>query len=225
MGKKRVPSKGRESVRAVAGKSAPKTTRPESPSRRDTVDEQSVGEKIGKTLDAFPDKIDLRDWAYHPTLQILPDEVVNCPLVPEILDQGSEGACTGFALAAVINFLLHQRRATRRVSPRMLYELARRYDEWPGEKYEGSSSRGAMKGWERHGVCRRELWPNDWHGPQHFNQAIAEQAVLTPGGTYYRVNFRQVRDIHAAIYEVGIVYVTLTVHAGWNEPGPKTVAF
>lgn len=224
MGKKRVTSKGRESVRAVASKSAPKTTRPESPSRRDTVDEQSVGEKIGKTLDAFPDKIDIRDWAYHPTLQILPDEVVNCPLVPEILDQGSEGACTGFALAAVINFLLHQRRSTRRVSPRMLYELARRYDEWPGEKYEGSSARGAMKGWERHGVCRRELWPNDWHGPQHFNQAMAEQAVLTPGGTYYRVNFRQVRDIHAAIHEVGIVYVTLMVHAGWNEPGPKTVA-
>lgn len=35
----------------------------------------------------------------------------------------------------------------------MLYELARRYDEWPGEGYEGSSARGAMKGWVRHGVC------------------------------------------------------------------------
>ena len=105
----------------------------------------------------------------------------------------------------------------------MLYELARRYDEWPGEKYEGSSARGAMKGWERHGVCKRELWPDCLHGPEHFNQAIADQAVFTPGGTYYRVNFRQVRDIHAAIHEVGIVYATLMVHAGWGEPGPKTV--
>jgi Papain family cysteine protease len=223
--KKRVTSPRRQSVNAVARTSAPKTTRPESPSRREEVDERSVGEKIGKTLDAFPDKIDLRDWAYRPTLQILPDEVVNCSRVPEILDQGKEGACTGFALAAVINYLLHQRRSMRRVSPRMLYELARRYDEWPGEKYEGSSARGAMKGWERHGVCPRGQWPDDWHGPQHFNQAIADQAVLTPGGTYYRVNFRQVRDIHAAIHEVGIVYVTLMVHAGWEEPGPKTVTF
>ncbi|MEP6887982.1 MAG: C1 family peptidase [Nitrospirales bacterium] len=223
MGKKRVISKTRQSVNAVARKSDPKTTRPESPSRREEVDERSVGEKIGKTLDAFPDKIDLRDWVYRPTLQILPNEVVNCPLVPEILDQGNEGACTGFALAAVVNYLLHQRKSTRRVSPRMLYELARRYDEWPGEKYEGSSARGAMKGWERHGVCARVLWPDKLHGPQHFNQAIADQAVFTPGGTYYRVNFRQVRDLHAAIHEVGIVYVTLMVHAGWDEPGPKTV--
>ena len=41
------------------------------------------------------------------------------------------------------------------VSPRMLYEMARRYDEWPGEEYSGSSARGAMKGWHKHGVCSR----------------------------------------------------------------------
>jgi hypothetical protein len=221
--KKRVTSKRRQSMKAVARASAPKTTRPESPSRREESDERNVEEKIGKTLDAFPDKIDLRDWVYRPTLQILPDQIVNCALVPEVLDQGNEGACTGFALAAVINYLLGQRRLQRRVSPRMLYELARRYDEWPGEKYEGSSARGAMKGWERHGVCRRDLWPDDQHGPQHFDQQRADQAVFTPGGTYYRVNFRQVRDLHAAIHEVGIVYVTLMVHAGWGEPGPSTV--
>jgi hypothetical protein len=71
--------------------------------------------KIGKRLDAFPDKIDLRDLAYHPTLRALPDEIANCPSVPEILDQGTEGACTGFAPAAVINYLLHQRKLKRRI--------------------------------------------------------------------------------------------------------------
>jgi hypothetical protein len=221
--KKPMTAKRPQSVKAVARKSAPKTTRPESPSRREAVDERSVEEKIGKKLDAFPDKIDLRDWVYRPTLQILPDQVVNCDLVPEILNQGNEGACTGFALAAVINFLLHRRRSMRRVSPRMLYELARRYDEWLGEKYEGSSARGAMKGWERHGVCTRDQWPDTLHGPQHFNQARADDAIFAPGGTYYRVNFRQVRDLHAAIHEVGIVYVTLMVHAGWDEPRSKTI--
>jgi hypothetical protein len=194
MAKKRVTTKARQSVQAVAEESDPKTTRPESPSRREKPAERSVEQQIGKTLDAFPDKIDLRDWAYHPTLQALPDEIVNCSLVPEILDQGTEGACTGFALAAAINYLLHQRKIKRRISPRILYELARRYDEWPGENYSGSSARGAMKGWERHGVCTRKLWPDELHGPKNFDQKRADEAVLT-----------------------------LMVHSGWGEPGPGTV--
>jgi hypothetical protein len=223
MAKKRLTAKPRQSVRGVAAESEPKTTRPESPSRREEPAQRTVEQKIGRTLDAFPDKIDLRDWAYHPTLEALPDEIVNCALVPEILDQGTEGACTGFALAAVINYLLHRRKIKRRISPRMLYELARRYDEWPGENYSGSSARGAMKGWERHGVCTRENWPDDLHGPRHFDQQRADEAVLTPGGAYYRVDFRQVRDVHAAVHEVGIVYATLMVHEGWEKPGPRSV--
>jgi len=189
--------------------------------------ERSAEKATGRRLDAFPDRIDLRDWTYQPTLAALPDEIVNCADVPEILDQGQEGACTGFALAAVVNFLLHRRgagqSAARRISPRMLYELARRYDEWPGERYEGSSARGAMKGWSRHGVCTRELWPDKLHGAQHFDQRRADEAMLTPGGAYYRVDFRQVRDLHAAIHEAGIVYATLMVHSGWDAPGPATV--
>lgn len=51
------------------------------------------------------------------------------------------------------------------VSPRMFYEMARRYDEWPGENYSGSSARGAMKGWHKHGVCEEKLWPYDSNQP------------------------------------------------------------
>ena len=36
--------------------------------------------------------------------------------------------------------------------------MARRYDEWPGEDYTGSSARGAMKGWHKHGVCAEAEW-------------------------------------------------------------------
>jgi hypothetical protein len=178
---------------------------------------------MGRTLDAYPDRIDIRDWFYHPPLVPLPDQVVSCDLVPVILDQGSEGACTGFALAAVINFHLSRRRLKRSVSPRMLYDMARRYDEWPGEKYEGSSARGAMKGWVAHGVCNEASWPSDRHGAKHLTPAVATEAQETPGGAYYRVMHRQIRDMHAALAEVGILYVTLMVHEGWNEPGPTTV--
>jgi len=90
-------------------------------------------------LDAFPDRIDLRDWFYQPALISLPDSLVSCAFIKPtmVLDQGHEGACTGFALAAVVNFLRAKQKRASIVSPRMLYELARRYDEWQGEAYEG----------------------------------------------------------------------------------------
>lgn len=218
-----VKTRPRSTAKAVAKTSKPKTTRPDSPSRREAEAALSVQEKLNKTLDAFPDRIDTRDWPYQPTLRALPDQLVNCHLVPSILDQGNEGACTGFALAAVINFLLAQRGNRRSVSARMLYELARRYDEWPGENYVGSSARGAMKAWERHGVCESKDWPDVMHGAHNLDEERARMAMKTPGGAFYRVDFRQVRHVHAALNEVGIVYATLMVHAGWGKPGPKTV--
>src|SRR6266481_5100096 len=126
-----------------------------------------------RTLDARPDTLDFRDRMYEPTLVEVPTER---PLsdylkarVP-VLDQGKEGACTGFGLATVIHYLLRTRRVVpdrAEVSPWMLYEMARRYDEWPGEHYEGSSARGAMTGWVKHGVCSAEKWPHTLHGPEN----------------------------------------------------------
>jgi hypothetical protein len=185
-------------------------------------------------LDAMPDRIDIRDWVYQPTLAPLPDVVVNCDRVPRpILDQGQEGACTGYALAAVVNYLLSARGllgpgiTDRLVSPRMIYDLARRYDEWPGEQYEGSSARGAMKGWVAHGVCSDKAWPKDSQGrdkkgAQQLSPEVAENAKRTPGGAYFRVTHRNIRDMHAALNEVGILYATLMVHAGWDEPGVRS---
>src|SRR5918998_371950 len=114
-----------------AEESFPKTTRPEAIARREPEPQASTAERIGRKLDAVPDRVDARDFVYQPRLGALPDQLVNCDGVPEILDQGREGACTGFALAAVINFLLRARGVNdRRVSPRMLYDMSRRYDEW-----------------------------------------------------------------------------------------------
>jgi hypothetical protein len=105
----------------------------------------------------------------------------------------------------------------------MLYEMARCYDEWPGENYEGSSARGAMKGWSRHGVCERRLWPDDAHGRGHLNLEISQVALANPAGAYYRVKHREIRDVHAALGEVGAVFCTLMVHDGWDDPGKVVV--
>src|SRR3546814_1172101 len=53
------------------------------------------------------DPLDLRDLIYESGLFELPFAIDNRGSVPVVLDQGEEGACTGFGLAAVVNFLLH----------------------------------------------------------------------------------------------------------------------
>jgi hypothetical protein len=175
----------------------------------------------GQRLDAFPDRIDLRDWYYQPALISLPDAYLACPLIPrtQILNQGQEGACTGFALAAVVNFLRTLQGHAARVSPRMLYELARRYDEWPGQDYDGSSARGAIKAWAKHGVCAERSWTNTQHGIQYMSDQVIAEAKLAPGGAYYRIRPYNVRDMHTALNETGILYATLMVHSGWARPG------
>lgn len=217
-------TKTKRAAKTAKDKSYPKTTRAAAADRRLPVEEGKVEKRLKRKFDAQPDRIDIRDRWYNPSLSPLPDQVINCDSVPVILDQGAEGACTGFALAAVINYQLAARNlitaenSDRKASPRMIYEMARRYDEWPGEKYEGSSARGAMKGWIAHGVCSQISWPDTLRGHENFTPEMASQALQTPGGAYYRVKHREIRDMHAAIYEAGIIYCTLMVHDGWGEP-------
>ncbi|MES2881840.1 MAG: C1 family peptidase [Bacteroidota bacterium] len=224
-------------------KTAPKTTQPEAKSLRSKPAAKTTAEKLNKTFDAAPDKVDIRDWFYHPTLKPLPHQLINCDEVPQILDQGKEGACTGFALAAVINFhLVKNKCCTAKgikgkdgVSPKMLYDMARRYDEWPGQNYEGSSARGTMKGWSAHGVVRRWMW-EDWqkdHVEQtsgqvkkmQLDESRAKAALEVPVGAFYRVMHTEVRDMHAALNETGILYATLMVHDGWLQPSGKPIEY
>jgi len=179
----------------------------------------------GRTLDARPDTLDFRDRLYVPALIEVPTQV---PLadwlaheVP-VLDQGTEGACTGFGLATVANYLLLRRRVVPDkvpVSARMFYELARRYDEWPGEDYSGSSARGAMKGWHKHGVCSDAEWPYKERraAPRGLTDRRSADARLRPLGAYFRVNHKDLIAMHAAIAEVGVLYATAMVHDGWDR--------
>ncbi|HYD78537.1 MAG TPA: alpha/beta hydrolase [Paucimonas sp.] len=181
------------------------------------------------TLDARPDRADLRDLPYRPAVDCLPpsfpaDEEI-ARILPGyigadlILDQGREGACTGYGLACVVNYLLWRRadmRRAERVSARMLYHLARFYDEWPGEDYEGSSCRGALKGWHKHGVCLEALWPSSDAFRQPEDGWDAD-AVKRPLGVYYRIDRESVVDMQAAIAQTGAIYVSAYVHKGWSE--------
>ncbi len=180
----------------------------------------------GPQLDARPDTLDFRDLMYEPTLIEVPTErsldEYRKAGVP-ILDQGQEGACTGFGLATVAHYLLRTRKVVpdpTGVSPRMLYEMAKRYDEFPGEAYSGSSARGAMKGWYRHGVSSSAVWPYvPGTEDPNLTPERSKDALARPLGAYLRVNHTDLVAMHSAIAEVGIIYATAKVHQGWRKPG------
>jgi len=189
--------------------------------------------------DARKDPLDLRDWEYRPSLQPLPHEIDNRPKVPKpIRHQGEEGSCTGFGLMAVANYLIHNRRDIDptlkvSVSPRMFYEMAKRYDEWPHderaeranryderarEEYQGSSIRGAMKGWYKHGVCSETEWP--YVENQHDTRLTPRRQLRArerPLGAYYRVRHLHLNHMHSALHDVGILYASAAIHEGWGN--------
>lgn len=175
---------------------------------------------------------DLRDRVYQPGAISLPNEFpspkdIAAYLGPYskvglILDQGREGACTGFGLSCVVNYLRwikagHPKDTFVSVSPRMLYTLARRYDEYEGENYEGSSCRGAIKAWFTHGVCLETDWP---YAPEKSNPpsyGYAQRAAENTLGVYYRVETRSITDMQAALREHGAVFVSAFTHDGWVD--------
>ena len=178
--------------------------------------------QTARQLNARPDPIDFRDRMFDPTLIEVPPRIQLAEYMRygvSVLNQGREGACTGFGLATVANYLLRRRAidpSVEQVSPRMLYEMAKRYDEWPGEVYSGSSARGAMKGWHKHGVCLETSWSYAPEQPGAFTETITADAARRPLGAYYRVNHEDIVAMHSAIAEVGVLYATATVHKGWE---------
>jgi hypothetical protein len=184
-------------------------------------------------LDALPDTIDFRDIMYVPSLIEVPpasDLASYRKAKVPVLDQGTEGACTGFGLATVANYLLTARgkkALADQVSAWMLYTMAKRYDEWPGEKYSGSSARGAMKGWHKHGVCALRLWKDLKGNNADLNDKTAADAINRPLGAYFRVNHRELVSMHAALGEVGVLFATARVHSGWQrvKRGQKQIPY
>ncbi len=167
-----------------------------------------------------PDRLDLRDRPYMPMLHTPPPPEMAPKLKLPVLNQEQTTACTGFALASVVNFLLRAYRdpSSPPMSPFMLYSMARRYDEFPGSTEDaGSSLRGAMKGWYRHGVSRFALWrrlPMPPPAPTPAEDWWLD-AAQRPLGAYYRVDTRSVTDMHVGLHDVGILYASIICHSGW----------
>lgn len=189
-----------------------------------SVTKKTTSVKAVYSLNVSADIIDFRDKLYIPTLVEVQKEMDlenflertsnNIP----VLDQQREGSCTGFALATVAHYLLRTRKSfpdNNNVSPHMIYELAKKYDEWPGTDYSGSNARGAIKAWHKHGICSETLWSTS-DKSELFDIIKAREALNRPLGAYFRVNNKDIVAMHSSISETGILYATLETHNGWD---------
>jgi hypothetical protein len=179
-----------------------------------------------------PDAVDFRDREYTPTLayvpRALPVEAAMARGVP-IEDQRTSLACTGFALQAVAHHLMWAAEldegatgsmpADLRVSAQMFWDLARRYDEFPGDDQGGSTVRAAIKGWHKHGVCAEQVWDTSVPGEEAgvITTRRAEDAAERPLGAYFRVDPTDLVAIHAALAEAKVLLAAVRVHAGWYQ--------
>jgi hypothetical protein len=176
---------------------------------------RSLGDR---QLNILPDLPDIRDRIYSPHLKALHARIY--PTIAfAVRDQGSAQSCTGHALAHVVDFLIHREvMGDAPISPsaRMLYEMAKRNDEWAGTAYDGSSIRGALSGFYRNGVCLEDdsdASGDDWI----LTYDRAKQARDTRLGSYYRV-LPDISDYHAALNEIGAIYASAQIHANWQDP-------
>jgi Papain family cysteine protease len=186
-----------------------------------------------KIKNVFPDKPDLRDRTYSPTLHALPKSYgkpTRSNADRQILDQGQTEACTGFAVTAMIGALRRSKPRSRSastkpvepVSPWMLYYFARRYADTASD---GVTARNAMKAWFNYGVCRLSLWDENSVDRKPDDDDWIDDAFKTPLGAYFRVNHQAIPDVHAAISEVGVIFATVQLHQGWESPNQGEIEY
>jgi hypothetical protein len=171
-----------------------------------------------------PDVFDSRDLPYRSRLQLL-DDAVDRRLNAYVLTQEGN-SCTGHAVATMINTVFAQKAeaakaAPDRVSPYMLYFLARRYDEFPGEEDAGSSLRGVLKGWWRHGVALDKEWPALGTHLDLDDRNLVSSCKRRPLGSYYRVDAQRLDDMQSAITELHAIVASAQIHDGWSNPQPE----
>lgn len=206
-----------------------------------------------RRLVTVPDVPDIRDYIYTPTLTSLPgwidpraSEDPDHWWDPDYSRDQRESDCTAQALAGIIDRLRARNVAygngadregaskeTRsKTSAKMLYQLARMHDRWPGENYDGSSIRAVLKGFYYNGACDETVYDDavdkdaggTSKGLEH--DLLMTKEVLTSTrsvrlGSYFRVRPR-LSDIHAALHEAGFVLASAVVHYGWRYPSETT---
>ena len=102
------------------------------------------------------------------------------------LDQGPDGACTGFAVSHEAAARPKEVKDVSYVTAMAIYHRAREIDEWPGENYEGSSVLAAMKAGAEHGWYTEYRWA---FGESDLSLAIGHSGPAVLGINWYEGMF------------------------------------
>lgn len=102
-----------------------------------------------------------------------------CPLW---LDQGREGACTGFAVTHEAAARPVMVKGLSSGVAREVYHRARQLDQWPGENYEGSSVLGAIKAGKERGWYEEYRWA---FGVEDLALAVSRSGPAILGINWY----------------------------------------
>lgn len=132
-----------------------------------------------KGLGLIPSPIDRRTLlmsAFLPTFPI-PRKKDYTVQMTKVRDQGQEGACVGFATAVGVREFQEKKEHNRYIvlSPRFLYEEARKIDGFPDDEA-GTSCLAAMKVLKEKGVCEEEFWPYSVEHPGRPKPGVEENA-------------------------------------------------
>lgn len=129
-------------------------------------------------------------------------------------DTGPEGTTVGFSVAYAMQAAI--KNATGRtvaLSPRSIYVTAKKYDEWPGEDYEGTSVLGALKAVREVGAYLESDWP--------YSNKTKPKSGTNPA---YRISsyteVRGVEQILSAIRERKGVIAAVTVTEDFDKTDP-----
>ncbi len=160
---------------------------------------------------------------FVPSTHRLPDEVLPDPALIRIIDQGQESLSVGVGLAAALNYLRARDGDTRLVSARMLYEFARRYDEWSDQPHSGSSLTGALAALVEHGVCLDSEWPLSQRDRGASPEAL--RAALGNRPAAMRQVEREVEALRAAVFEHHAVVVAAMIHDGWTQTAKGVITY
>lgn len=117
-----------------------------------------------------------RDWRMGSVLQIKPQRSRRWACKYR-LDQGQQGACVGFAGAHQIGAAPMQQHTSWDHAV-LYYHGAQKFDQWPGEKDEGSSVLGLMKFWKSQNIISEYRWCITF---REVIQALSEHGPLNIG--------------------------------------------
>ena len=177
---------------------------------------QRFTESTGSKAELGPIKIELGSPVLPPqyrtkTPEIEKEEIDLSSEIGAIGNTGPEGTTVGFAIAYAIQAAVKEKTNNIvKISERGIYVLAKKYDEWAGEDYEGTSVTGGLQAVLEVGAYLEKDWP-------YSVKAIPEPE---PKATYKISSYSELKGIEQildALRKKKVVITTIQVTDDFNK--------